>query len=190
MSKISIDIPKSRKAEKLVIKQWFIGKLLEYLLPLTITGMFIFMTTMEFKSDFENSEPIALTLSLSLITVTIGIFVIYSLKNIYKLERIKGLSRGKNSIIIKEMAEKNGWNISTDNQQISILKISWENSGGLDWGKQLTIIYDKTDILVNCISFSLHSTPSPFHWFANKRKINKLKTEFEKGIKNVLQHRV
>jgi hypothetical protein len=190
MTRISIDISKSKKAEKLVTRQWLINKLLDYLLPLMITGMFIFMSTMEFKSDLENSEPITLSLTLSLVTINIGIFVIYSLSNLYKLKRIKGLSRGQNLSIIKEIAEKNGWNISTNNQQISILNISWENSGGLDWGKQMTIIYDKTDILVNCISFGLHSSPSPFHWFANKRKINKLKTEFESGIKNVLQHRI
>ncbi|SFO02023.1 hypothetical protein SAMN04487989_1126 [Bizionia echini] len=183
MTKISIDISKSKKTEKLVIRQWLINKLLDYLIPLTITGIFIFMSTMELKSDLENSEPIALTLTLSLITISIGIFVIYSLKNLYKLERIKGLSREQNSVIIKEIAEKNGWNISTNNQQISTLNIPWENSGGLDWGKQLTIIYDKTDILVNCVSFGLHSTPSPFHWFTNKRKINKLKMEFKSGIK-------
>ena len=54
----------------------------------------------------------------------------------------------------------------------------------------MTIIYDGTDLLVNCISFGLHSSPSPFHWFANKRKVNKLTAEFENGIKNVLQQRV
>ena len=73
---------------------------------------------------------------------------------------------------------------------MTILNLTWKESGGFDWGKQLTIIYDGTDVLVNYISFGLHSSPSPFHWFANKRKINKLKTEFESGIKNVLQQRV
>ena len=99
------------------------------------------------------------------------------------------ISRGKNSNLIKKIAEKNEWNISANNQQIAIINFSWKDSG-TDWGKQMTIIYDGTDLLVNCISFGLHSSPSPFHWFANKRKVNKLTTEFENGIKNVLQQRV
>tara|TARA_B110000238_G_C15885041_1_gene335148 strand:+ start:64 stop:633 length:570 start_codon:yes stop_codon:yes gene_type:complete len=189
MTRISIDIPKSKNAERLITRQWLINKLLDYLLPLMIVGMFLFITIMEFKSDFKNNQSIALSLTLLILTTTIAVLVIYTLLNIYKLKRIKGLSRGQNSDIIKKIAEKYKWNISANNQQISTLNISWENSGGLDWGKQITIIYDKTDILVNCISFGLHSSPSPFHLLANRNKINKLKTEFEREI-NVLQHGV
>ncbi|MBS9774885.1 MAG: hypothetical protein KGV59_07000 [Tenacibaculum sp.] len=64
----------------------------------------------------------------------------------------------------------------------------WLNNSWTDWGKQITIIYDRKDILVNCISFGRGSIPSPLHWFANKRKINKLKSGFEDGIKNILQN--
>ncbi len=189
MTRISIDIPKSKSAERLITKQWLINKLLDYLLPLMIVGMFVFITIMEFKSDLKNNEPIGLSLTFLILTTTIGAFVIYALLNLYKLKRIKGLSRGQNSSVIRKIAEKYKWKISTNNQQISTLNITWENSGGLDWGKQITVIYDKTDILVNCISFGLHSSPSPFHFFANRNKINKLRTEFEREI-NVLQHRV
>jgi hypothetical protein len=54
----------------------------------------------------------------------------------------------------------------------------------------MTILYDKKDILVNCTSYGLYSTPSPFHWFANRKKVNKLKSEFNNRIKNALQHRL
>ena len=189
MNRIPIDISKSKKAEKLITRQWFLEKLFEYLLPLMLTGMFPFIAIMEFNSNLNNDEPIGLSLVFLIFTLIIGGFMLYSIFNVYKLKRIKGLSRGKNSNLIKKIAEKNEWNISANNQQISIINFSWQDSG-TDWGKQMTILYDEKDILVNCISFGLFSSPSPFHWFANKRKVNKLKAEFESGIKNVLQHRV
>jgi hypothetical protein len=186
VSRIPIDISKSKKAEKLITRQWFLEKLFEYLLPLMIVGMFPFMALMEFNSDLNKNEPIGLSLSFLILSLIIGGLMIYSIFNVYKLKRIKGISRGKNSNLIKKIAEKNEWNISANNQQIVIINFSWQDSG-TDWGKQMTIIYDGTDLLVNCISFGLHSSPSPFHWFANKRKVNKLTAEFENGIENVLQ---
>ena len=190
MSRIPIDISKSKTSGNLITRQWILGKIFEYLLPLMIVGIFPFIAIMEFNSNLNKDEPIGLSLTFLIFTLIIGGFMIYSIFNVYKLKRIKGISRGKNSNLIKKIAEKNNWNIFSSNQQMTILNLTWKESNGFDWGKQLTIIYDEKDILVNCISFGLHSSPSPFHWFANKRKINKLETEFEIGIKNVLQHRV
>lgn len=189
MNRIPIDISKSKKAGKLITKQWFLEKLFEYILPLMLIGMFPFIAIMKFNSNLNKNEPIGFSLSFLIFTLTIGGLMIYSLFNMYKLKRINGISRGKNSNLIKKIAEKNKWNISVNNQQISIIDFSWQDSG-TDWGKQMTIIYDNKDILVNCISFGLYSSTSPFHWFANKRKVNKLTTEFENEIKNVLQHRI
>src|SRR5690606_40355912 len=125
---------------------------------------------------------------LVLAILTSGI-IIYSVKNLNSLKRIVGLSRNVNSALIIKIAERNKWNIFSHNEQATIINFSWENPG-TDWGKQMTILYDGNDVLVNCISFALFSTPSPFHWFANKRKINKLQTEFENEIKNVLQQHI
>ena len=144
---------------------------------------------MEFNSNLNKDEPIGLSIVFLIFAMIIVGLIIYSIFNVYKLKRIKGISRGENSNLIKKIAKKNEWNISANDQQIAIINFSWQDSG-TDWGKQMTIIYDGTDLLVNCISFGLHSSPSPFHWFANKRKVNKLTVEFENGIKNVLQQRV
>lgn len=151
---------------------------------------FPFIWILEFNSDLTKNQPIGMSLTFLILSLTFSYLLIYSILNLNTLKRIKGLSRGQNTNLIKKIAEKNNWNIYSSNQQMIILNLNWKESGGFDWGKQLTIIYDVNDILANCISFGLHSSPSPFHWFANKRKINKLKTEFENGLKNVLQHRV
>jgi hypothetical protein len=151
---------------------------------------FPFIWILEFNSDLTKNQPIGMSLTFLILSLTFSFLLIYSILNLNTLKRIKGSSRGQNTNLIKKIAEKNNWNMYSSNQQMTILNLNWKESGGFDWGKQLTIIYDGNDILVNCISYGLHSSPSPFHWFANKRKINKLKTEFENGIKNVLQHRV
>ena len=189
MGRIPIDIPKSKKAEKLITKSWFLEKFMEYMLFIFLAAMFPIITISKFNSDLIKNEPIGLSLFLMILSLIFCGTLLYAIFNVYKLKRIRGLSRGQNSSLIKKIAEKHEWNISANNQQISIINFSWQNSGGTDWGKQMTIIYDKTDILVNCISFGLHSSPSPFHWFANKRKINKLRTEFEREI-NVLQQSI
>jgi hypothetical protein len=189
MNRITIDISKSLKAEKIITREWFIEKLNNYLLPLVLILIFPSLAIMGMISNLIKNESIKLYLCLSVFSLIISGFLIYSVFSVYKLQRIKGLSRGKNSNFIKKIAKRNKWNISENNQHISIINFSWKETG-TDWGKQITILYDKNEILVNCISFGLYSSPSPFHWFANRRKVNKLIKEFEIEIKNVLQHRV
>jgi hypothetical protein len=182
MSRIPIDITKSKKTGKLVTRQWLLEKLFEYIPSLLLVGMLLFIAIMEFNSNLNKNEPAGLSLSILIFTFIISGFMIYSIFNVYQLKRIKGISRGKNLSLIKKIAEKNNWNVSANNQEISTINFSWQDSR-TDWGKQMTILYDRNDVLVNCISFGLFSSPSPFHWFANQRKVNKLKTEFENGIK-------
>ncbi|MEM9078154.1 MAG: hypothetical protein AAGC43_14010 [Bacteroidota bacterium] len=97
------------------------------------------------------------------------------------MERIKGISKEQNSKLVMEISEDNNWRILTKNEKMTIIGFSWKESG-MDWGKQMTILYDAEDILVNCISYGLFSTPSPFHWFANRKKVSRLKYKFKKRV--------
>ena len=184
MSKFLIDIPKSKQTQKLVFKQWVLESISEYFLYFMFVVPFPFAAIMEFTSDLSKNESIGVSFTFLIISFTFSFMLIYSIMNLNTLKRIKGLSRGQNTTLIKKIVERNNWSIYSSNQQMTIIFLNWKESGGFgfDWGKQITIIYDGTDILVNCISFGLNSLPSPFHWFANKRKINKLKFEFENGI--------
>jgi hypothetical protein len=189
VSRFAIDITRSRKTGKLVIKEWLLLKITEYSLYLMFVVAFPFMAILELNSDWNKNEPIGITIFLLILSLILSSLMIYSIFDLNSLKRISGLSRGKNSNLIKKIAVKNNWNIQSSNQQMTIINFSWQDAG-TDWGKQMTILYDDNDVLVNCISFGVYSSPSPFHWFANKRKVNKLKSEFENGIKNVLQHGV
>jgi hypothetical protein len=189
MSRFPINIPKSKQVEKLILGKGVFERILDIFFYMIFVFPFPFASGLEFYSDLTKKKPTELSLTFFILSLCFASLMIYSIINLYSLKRINGISRGKNSSLIKQIAEKYNWNIESNNQQITIIDFSWQDSG-TDWGKQMTILFDKNDILVNCISFGLHSNPSPFHWFANKRKVNKLKTEFENGIKNVLQQSV
>lgn len=188
MSRISIDVPKSRQTKKLVIRESLLVKSIEYFFFFILVMMFPFIFILQLNSDIDKSEPIGISIFFLTVSLIVSSLMIYSFFDMNSLKRISGLSRGKNSTLIKKIAKDNKWVISSMNQQITIISFSWKDSGiGTDWGKQMTILFDGNDILVNCISFGTHSSsnPSPFHWFPNRRKVNKLKTAFENEIKNI-----
>ena len=165
------------------------NKVLDNFFPLFLSFMFPYICALEFYSDLTKNEPFGVSLFLLILSLIFFIGVVYSIKNINSTIRIKGIHKSKNRVLISEIIKRNNWNILEENKKMTIITFSWKD-GVTDWGKKLTIFYDKKDILVNCISFGFSSSPSPFHWFANKRKVNKLKKKFETGIKNVLQHGV
>ncbi|WP_299763744.1 hypothetical protein [uncultured Dokdonia sp.] len=183
MSRIAIDISKSKQAGKLVIKRWLLEKITEYCLYAMFVFLLPFIAVMEINSDLNKNESIVLSLLFLVLAITLSSLFMYSIITMNSLKRIHGLSRGKNLNLIKKIAKNHNWNISSTNQQITIIQFSWQETG-IDWSKQMTVLYDENDILVNCISFGFGSSPSPFHWFANKRKVDKLKIEFENEIKN------
>lgn len=178
MSRFKIDITESIKTGKLVLKEWLLLKVIEYFLYLMLVIAFPFIAIMELNSDLNKNDSIGVSIFFLISSLILSSLMIYSIFNLNSLKRISGLSRGKNSNLIKQISKKNNWNIQSTNQQMTIINFSCQSSG-TDWGKQMTIIYDENDILVNCISFGINSSPSPFHWFSNKRKVNKLKTEFK-----------
>ena len=189
MNTYPIDIIKSKKAEKLVFKKWFLTKLFDRIFELPYILFFPFLSGMYLFSKIDNKESYGIAIIYFGIAITLCGMLFYSVYHLNSLTRISGISHRQNSQMIKDIAENNNWKIESNNQQMTIISFSWQETG-TDWGKQMTIIYDRNDILVNCTSYGLFSTPSPFHWFANRKKINKLKTEFNKLIKNAVQQHV
>ncbi|MFD2567321.1 hypothetical protein [Pseudotenacibaculum haliotis] len=178
---IPIDIEKSKEKGKLVICESPFIKVSEYLLYSMFAFFFPFMAILNFIHNVNNNNPITNSLLFLIFSFVLSSFFVYSIINITSLKRVKGLSRSNNSNIVKKIAENNNWHISSNNQQATIIYFSWRETL-TDWGKQMTIIYDKNDILVNCISFGKHSTPSPIHWFANRSKVNELINGFKDEI--------
>ena len=177
-----IKISESKTENKLIFEKSIFEKISDLMLEIPIILFIPILCGFALFKKITTEEQYVGALILFTLSLIISGLIVYSLFTLNLLERVKGNSRGQNSKIIKEIAEINNWKIHSDNQQMTIISFSWKETG-TDWGKQMTILYDKKDILINCISYGLLSSPSPFHWFANKRKVNKLKTEFIERIK-------
>lgn len=179
MSRVPFDIEKSKKAGKLITGQSWLKRFFESVPLFIFVGMFVFVAIMQLYSNVNKNEAIGPSILFLICVLMLCGVILYSMSALYKLKRIKGVSKGKNAYFIHNIITKNNWQASIHNRQVSIIPFSWRDSG-TDWGKQITILYDKDDILVNCISFGIHAIPSPFHGFANRRKVNKLIASFEK----------
>ena len=175
-----IDINKSKQVDRLIYSnKW--DKFFDYMLPIIFTVAILFVGGINFFFNLKNNNSVLTSLFFLICCITIACLLMYwTIKN-HSLIRIQGTSRGKNSKIIKDIAKENDWNIRYSNQEITVITFPYKLSS-TDWGKEMTILYDKNDILVNCISYGLHSSPSPFHWAANTKKVNKLKSEFKKWV--------
>ena len=177
-----IDIPKSKANNKLIFKKSLFDRLSDLIIEIPIVLFIPFLCAFALFKKITTEEPFNIVVLLFVFSLTISGLIIYSIINMNSLERIKGNSRVENSKVIKEIVESNNWKMYLNNQQLTIISFSWKDSG-TDWGKQMTILYDKKDILVNCTSYGFFSVPSPFHWFANRKKVNQLKSEFHKRNK-------
>jgi len=183
-----IDISKSVEKNKLFVKKSLFVKVSDLLLDIPFI---IFIPLALGNALFNNitaEKAFSGILLVFILSLILSAFTIYSISELNSLQRIKGISRVKNSKLVIEIAETNKWKIKSNDQQMTIISFSWKETG-TDWGKELTILYDKKDLLLNCKSYGLFSTPLPYHWFANRKKENKLKMEFNKRIKHALQHR-
>lgn len=181
MNTHAINIPESKKRSKLVFEKSFFEKLSEWLIEIPTIVFIPVLCGLVLFEKISTDQPFFGTLVLFALSIALSVLLIYSISRLNSLERIKGISKEQNSKLVMEISEDNNWRILTKNEKMTIIGFSWKESG-MDWGKQMTILYDAEDILVNCISYGLFSTPSPFHWFANRKKVSRLKYKFKKRV--------
>lgn len=175
--KYPLDIETSIKKERLIYKKPLFTVVFEWMSTVVLTGFFIYLALLNLLAKVHDDASIVIPVILLLFSFAFFALVIYSKVNINTLTRLKGISRGKNSMALKHTGEVLNWNLIQHNQQKATFQLSWEETY-TDWGKQLIILYDKEDILINCTSYGLGSMPSEFHWFSNRKTILKFKKPF------------
>ena len=178
MNILKIDIQKSLNFEKLYFKKSLLEKIWENSLIIANLSFFLYITGTTLFDNLIKSKPFGWSLFFFILVITITLLGLISFLSSNNLERITGLEENKNTKIVKKIADKNNWKIYSNNKHLDIINISFLDTQ-TDYGKQLIIIYDQHDILINCISFALGKTPNPFNWFSNKKMIDKFKTEFK-----------
>jgi hypothetical protein len=178
-----IDILKSKQKERVIRKTWLIEPILDFLTYVVLVGAYPFISGLFFFDQLEKGDYLVGASILFALSLILGGLLLYSIINLDRLKRISGTLKERDRETIKDLTEKLGWNLQIHNQQLSILSPPWSWLS-TNWGRQIVVIYDRQDILINSTSYGLHDLKSPFHWFGNRKLERIVRDNFEKGIKN------
>ncbi|MGH1386325.1 hypothetical protein [Kordia sp.] len=190
MNYYEIDIDASLKKRKLIYKRkglfaTFMDLLFVASFEVIVTIIFPFIAIAVFINNFDDTESFFLDLLLVIVSLLTATYICLSFFFNNRLQQIKGVSGSKNRTIIKEyFKDLVDWKQVRQDQLIYIFEKGWDWTS-LSYGRQITILYDGKDILINCISFTKYRTGSPFSWFFDRKIEKKLKQVFlEKLAKN------
>jgi hypothetical protein len=178
-----IDIPKSKQKGRVVRKTWLIEPIVDFLTYVVLVGAYPFLSGFFFFDQLEKKEHLVGASVLFGLALILGGLLLYSIINLDRLKRISGTLKDRNRQAIKDLTEKLGWTLQIHNQQVSVISPPWSWLS-TNWGRQVVVIYDRQDILINSTSYGLHDTKSPFHWFGNRKLEQIVKDNFEEEIKN------
>ena len=178
-----IDISKSKQKGRVVRKTWLIEPIFDFLTYVVLVGAYPILSSFFFFDQLEKKEHLVGASVLFGHALVLGGLLLYSIINLDRLKRINGALKDQNRRAIKDLTEKLGWTLQIHNQQVSVLSPPW-SWFSTNWGRQVVVIYDRQDILINSSSYGLHDIKSPFHWFGNRKLEQMVKDNFEEEIKN------
>jgi hypothetical protein len=179
----TIDLKKSKQNDRIIRRTWWIERIVDFLTDSVLVLPFPLISGIVFFDQVEGGDHVVGASIFFGISLILGGLLLYSLIKGDNLKRIEGALKNHNRQIIKELSEKHGWNLQVHSQQLSVLSPSW-SLGLMYWGRQLVVIYDRQDILINVTSYGIHDMKSPFHWFGNRKIERTVKDLFENEIKN------
>jgi hypothetical protein len=178
-----IDIPKSKQKERVVRKTWLIEPIIDFFSYVVLVGAYPILSGFFFFDQLEKKDHLVGASILFGLAFILGGLLLYSILNLDRLKRLNGELKDRNRQAIKDLTEKLGWTLQIHNQQVSVISPPWSWLS-TNWGRQVVIIYDRQDILINSTSYGLHDMKSPFHWFGNRKLERIVMDNFEKEIKN------
>lgn len=172
-----IDILKSKKRKKLIFHKTGFDRISEYFTKLTTIFAIILISTVTILNEFKNHQRIVLPIIISIISLMIIYAIIYSILNTSKLKVITGTSKAKNKLDVRKISILKDWMIIDEGKDYKTIHVinKWS---GFHWGKYLTIIFQKNELLINSYSTDMFGAISPYHWFGNR----KVENEFIKQI--------
>ncbi len=182
MNELNIDIPKSIKHRELCFNRSIVNKILEnFLIPLSLI-FFLYVTSVYFYDDIIRGQSYKISLPIFLLIITICILYLITLTKTYSLDKIIGISEIQNSRLVKEIVSENNWDIQSSNNQLDILEIPFTKTLNRH-NKQIIVIYNGNDILINCVSFTRQKEPNPFKYYSNRKVTKEFKKLFAKKNK-------
>lgn len=177
-----IDIEKSKVKNRLVTKTWMIEQILNFIFYAVLIVSFPFSSGLFLFAQFKNGGNLFYVTILLIVTLLFSGLLLYSVLNLNKLRKIQGVSKEQNIEFTLEVVEQLGWKILTHDQQLIIANPSgrWFSS---NCNRQIVLLYDNQDVLINITYYGLHDFKLPFHWFGNRNLERQLIEEFEQKIK-------
>ena len=180
----NIDIVKSKKKVRLIRKTWLIESFFDFIIYGVIVGFLPFSSGLFFIGHLKNHKDLFIVSILFLVALAFCGLLFYSVITLDRLKRINGTLKEQNRAFVKEVIGQLGWSIQYHNQQLTIASPPWSILSA-NWGRQVVIIYDREDILVNSTTYGLHDIKSPFHWFGNRKLERQLIEGFEQKNKTM-----
>ena len=169
-----IDIKSSIQKSKIVEKTSFWNKLSDVFFYALVFGGLPFVAIINLKEKLDQQAPLQTAVIILIVIMLLVFYLLYALVNIDKLYRIPGVSKNMNRKIVLEVAEELDWINLKHTQHISVFSKKWTWTSW-HWGRRLIVIYDRNDVLINCISYGHYELKSPFHHWIDRRTINKWK---------------
>lgn len=173
-----IDTVKSKVKGRLVRKTWLIESIFDFLFYAVIIGFFPFFSGLSFIDNIKNQENLFFATVLFLTSLTLSGLFFYLILNLDRLKRVQGTLKEQNREKIKAVIEQLGWTIQHHNQQMTVASPPWSILSA-NWGRQVVILYDRGDVLINSTTYGQHDLKSPFHWFGNRKLERQLIDGFE-----------
>jgi hypothetical protein len=176
-----IDIDNSKVKNRLVTKTWLIEQILNFIFYVALVTTFPFSSGLFLFAQFKSGDNLFFVTIVLFITLLFSIFLLYSILNLNKLRKIQGVSKEQNVEFTLEVVAQLGWKLLIHNQLLIIANPSgsWFSS---NWYRQVVILYDKQDVLINITYYGLHDFKSPFHRFGNRKLEKQFIKEFEQKI--------
>lgn len=176
-----IEITKSKKAGRLIKKTWLIEPIYDFLFYALCVGIFPVVTGLNLLEEIKLKSNLTEPIILFALSIIWGTYLFRTVLSLDSLTKINGEQKDLNREAVKLAAEFFDWTIAQHNQQFSILIPKWKLSS-TNWGREVVVIYDKQDILVNCLTFGLHDLKSPFHRGSNIRMAKQLTEKFNENL--------
>jgi len=180
-----IDIVTSIDKNQLVRNTWFINSIFDFFINGVLILLFPLLSGSYFMYNLTTQRGIFIPSILLLPAIIICGLLFYSILTINNLKRIQGTSKEQNREAIKELIKQLCWTIDLDSPELTIANLPW-GLFSLNSGRQVVILYDRTDILINCTTYGRGDLKSPFGLFTNRKVERQIIEKFERQIKTII----
>ncbi|WP_420573904.1 hypothetical protein [Kordia sp.] len=185
---IDIDIEASKKAEVLIFIRDYASPMLlldiffDVIYYIILIAAFPVMSIFILIDSLNHTFYLLFSILYFIITVTIASLITYVLCSPRKLMRISGISPQKNYAILEKISKQADWDLRLNSGKFSVYKAGYSL---ISYGKELVVIYDHQDILINCINLSRMGSRSPFHWSGSRKMEKQIRKKFKQHLAQI-----